>query len=141
MIGKIISIEEVWNIGRETCDKISTWRKMDGYEITTENKKIFVLISNGQNCCEEWGYFSSEDKLSDFIGADLLEVNLADTERNQKKLKEVLEYGVYGGGIQFVDFVTTKGVFQLAVYNAHNGYYGHDILITSGDKVLSDDCL
>lgn len=141
MIGKITNIREVENIGQETCEQLGRWQKMDGYEISTEDKKIFVLIGNSQSCCEDWGYFSSEDNLTDFIGADLLEVNLTDTERNHKKLKEVLEYGLDDGGIQFVDFVTTKGVFQLAVYNAHNGYYGHDILIASGDKVLSDDCL
>ena len=32
----------------------------DGYEIKTENATYRILIENGQNCCESWGYFSSD---------------------------------------------------------------------------------
>jgi hypothetical protein len=55
----------------------------------------------------------------------------------------VKESGYYEdeGGIQFVDFVTDKGVFQLAVYNAHNGYYGHGILVAKDDEILLNDTL
>ena len=45
------------------------------------------------------------------------------------------------GGIQFVDFVTDRGTFQLAVYNSHNGYYGHGILVLKNDEVLLEDDL
>jgi hypothetical protein len=113
---------------------------MDGYVVTTSNTKIMVLIDNGQSCCESWGYFSSDDDLSSFIGADLKEVNLTDVAC-KKEAVEKSDYYEDEGGIQFVDFVTNRGVFQLAVYNAHNGYYGHGIAVVIGDEVIHEDTL
>jgi len=46
-----------------------------------------------------------------------------------------------GGGICFVDFITTNGTFQLAVYNSHNGYYGHGIVVAIDEKIVHDDTL
>lgn len=116
------------------------YSNMDGYKIETENHTYYVLIDNGQSCCENWGYFSSEDDLSLFIGNDLIEVRLTDTALNQIVVDKS---GYYedAGGIQFVDFVTDKGVFQLAVYNAHNGYYGHGIIVAKDEEILLNDTL
>jgi len=83
----------------------------------------------------------SEDEPADYIGAELLKVELTDVALNKEKVEKTAQYGFDGGGIQFVDFVTTKGVFQLAVYNAHNGYYGHGIALAVGDTVLHEDTL
>jgi hypothetical protein len=60
---------------------------------------------------------------------------------NVKKLDEITEECDSGGGTQFVDFETSKGVFQLTVYNRHNGYYGHDILIESKQTGKVEMCL
>lgn len=43
--------------------------------------------------------------------------------------------------IQFVDFVTSRGTFQLAVYNSHNGYYGHGIIVAKDDEILLNETL
>lgn len=117
-------------------------RTMDGYEVETNLHKIRVLIDNSQSCCESWGYIQSEDDLTPYIGSELIDINLTDTANNVEMLKnESLEYGFDRGGIQFVDFATRKGTFQLAVYNAHNGYYGHGIIIAVDDDIIHDDTL
>lgn len=134
MLGTIQNIEEVYDV------KGTGWSNKDGYRVETDKHTFHVLIGNSQSCCESWGYFSSEDDLNDFIGAELYEINLTDTALNKKKVEESGYYND-SGGIQFVDFSTDIGTFQLAVYNSHNGYYGHDISVLKDEDVLLDDCL
>lgn len=124
-LGKIKSIEEVIGLVRSSIG-------YDGYRVETNTTVVLVLIDNGQSCCETWGYFSSEDNLQEYVGAELSEIQLTDKALNYTKVEES-GYYEEGGGIQFVDFYTSRGVFQLAVYNAHNGYYGHGILVIVGD--------
>lgn len=38
----------------------------------------------------------------------------------------------------FVDIKTDKGVFQLTVYNSHNGYYGHSVVFLRDDFKIVD---
>lgn len=113
----------------------------DGYEVTTNEHKFLILISNGQSCCESWGYFSSNDDIQSYVGKTLISVDLTDKALNSKKVEES---GYYDdcGGIQFVDFKFMDGsVLQFAVYNAHNGYYGHGIIISKDDDILCNDTL
>ena len=84
---------------------------------------------------------TSDDDLNDYIGANLQAVRLTDTALNQEVVKDSGYYDGEFGGIQFVDFVTDRGTFQLAVYNSHNGYYGHGILVLKNDEVLLEDDL
>lgn len=111
-------------------------RSMDGYRVTTDEHVIHVLISNYQNCCEDWGYMTSDDDLTGYVGARLKRIHLTDTALNKQVVEDTAPYGFDEGGIQFVDLVTNRGTLQLAVYNGHNGYYGHSILIVKGDDVL-----
>ena len=136
MLGEIKEITEVYNY------KIQRgYENMDGYKVETDEHIIYVLIDNVQSCCESWGYFASEDNLNQFIGAELMEINLTDTALNKEKVEKSDYYDGDSGGIQFVDFVTDKGIFQLAVYNAHNGYYGHEILVTLDNDIILDETL
>ena len=115
---------------------------MDGYEIVTDEHTYRVLIDNGQSCCEDWGYLSSEDDLDKFLGAKLKDIKFTDTALNQKKVSDTCgTYGFDSGGIIFVDFETTNGVLQLAVYNGHNGYYGHGILVTKDMEILLNETI
>ena len=156
MLGTIKEIEEVYDYkiqsianlegkgGRlglsQMLKALSGYSAMDGYKVETDTHIFHILIDNGQSCCESWGYFSSEDDMSKFIGSELREINLTDKALNVKKFEES-DYYEDEGGIQFVDFVTNKGVFQLAVYNAHNGYYGHGILVTKDEEILVNETL
>lgn len=157
MLGKIKSIQLVNDFKIEPIAKkdgsggrlgmsqmirfLGGFSEMDGYKIETENHVFFVLIDNGQSCCESWGYMSSEEDHSRFIGAELIEVNLTDTALKKERVDESGYYESDGGGIQFVDFITDKGVFQLAVYNGHNGYYGHGILVAKDCEIILNDTL
>lgn len=124
----------------QMIDSLCGFSSMDGFKVETDDHVIHVLISNGQSCCENWGYLSSEDDHEQFIGAELREIVLTDKALKQSKVEES---GYYEdeGGIQFVDFVTDKGIFQLAVYNAHNGYYGHGIVVATDDEILLNETL
>jgi len=120
----------------------------DGYKVVTTEHTYLILIDNGQSCCESWGYLSTNDDVNDFVGANLLDFKLTDTALNTKKLSEESRYIVWNGkidldagGIQFVDIETDKGVLQFAVYNSHNGYYGHPILIAKDNEILLSDTL
>jgi len=157
MLGIVKSIEEVKNFkiapvasinGRggqlgigAMINALWGYADMDGYKVVTDAHTFHVLIDNGQSCCESWGYIQSEDDLSYFIGAELREVNLTDTALNKEAVEKSGYYGDDGGGIQFVDFVTDRGVFQLAVYNSHNGYYGHGIVIAKDEEILLNETL
>lgn len=156
MLGKIKSIQEVYDYkiqpvakldgsgGRlgmsQMMSSLCGYSSMDGYKVETEDHILHVLIDNGQSCCENWGYLSSEDDLTPFIGTELVEIKLTDVALNQSVV-EKSGYYEDSGGIQFVDFVTDKGTFQLAVYNAHNGYYGHGILVAKDNEILLNDTL
>jgi hypothetical protein len=128
-MSKILEIKEVDNIILNDKGWDSNY---EGYIVKTEDKEYKVLISNSQSCCESFGYLQSEDDLDEFIGAELLSVQTTDVGL----VKEEVEYGYDSGDIMFVDFNTSKGTFQLAVYNAHNGYYGHGIIITTDDREI-----
>ena len=158
MLGKITNIEEVTNfevgnnfqlngsIGArlgmtQMISSLSGSFTMDGYRITTDKHTFLLLIDNGQSCCESWGYFSSEDDVNDFIGAELREVNVVDKALNVKAFEENLPYGPDEGGAIFVNFETDRGTFQLTVYNAHNGYYGHEILLAKGEGIIERDTI
>lgn len=133
MLGKITQIKEVGDL-----NILPDYTSYIGYSLETTKHKYHILIDNYSFCCEEWGYMTSEDDLKDYIGTELKEVRLTDIALNQAKIDEDFPDGFDFGGIQFVDFVTDNGVFQIAVYNAHNGYYGHSILIAQDEEVLMD---
>lgn len=107
-----------------------------GYRIITTAQTIDIGIGKGQSCCESFGYLTSEDDLKDFIGADLLEVVQVDTELNSIMLEKnrVSRYACI-----FINLNTSKGTLQFAVYNEHNGYYGHMVKVTSKQLTLRTD--
>lgn len=120
----IKSIEEVENIQPEGAP---SYELTDGYKIVTNRQTILVLVSNDQSCCEHWGYLSTNDNVQEFVGAELRDVTLTDTALHT--IEDISDFDE--GDIQFVNFETNRGTLQLAVYNAHNGYYGHSIYVRS----------
>lgn len=119
---RIISIEESHSIEN------GSWEEYEGFIITTNEQIIKLAISGGQSCCENSGYFMSEDNINDFIGADLIKIEIVDTElRKFEKLPDSLDEG----GVMFVNITTSKGTLQFVAYNSHNGYYGHSAIVES----------
>lgn len=158
MLGKITNIEKIRgldlaNVGSlkgsngaslglsGMINAISGYGSYDGYLVETTKHKYHILIENGHSCCEEWGFMISEDEPNYFINNELLEVRLTDTALNQARIDEKIPYGLEEGSIQFVDFATTNDVFQIAVYNSHNGYYGHSIIVAKDGELLLSDVL
>lgn len=153
---KLISIEEVFgmHLGNVGCNSekarlgiaqmingLCGYSSYDGYKVKTSEHEYLILIDNAQNCCESWWYFESEDDFDSFIGKSLNSIYLTDLALNNKKVEES---GYYDdcGGIQFVNFKFDDGsVLQFAVYNSHNGYYGHPIIIAKDENVLLQDTL
>ncbi len=105
-----------------------------GYKVLTNIKEYYLTIDDYQSCCESYGYFSSNDNLDDFIGAELLKVNLVPTCLSKVILLEKAGEFVSEDECCFVNFETSVGTFQIAVYNSHNGYYGHEIKMKISEK-------
>ena len=105
----------------------------EGYKINTARGDITVGIRDGQDCCETFGHIASQDDLSEYEGADLKSVKITDTALVGREFlpDDIKEYGLDCGDIMFVTFETSRGSFQLAVYNSHNGYYGHEAFVLS----------
>jgi hypothetical protein len=100
----------------------------EGVIITLEDgTEIKIGIDDDQQCCEKTGFLSSNDDYSDFIGAEFLTVLTVDTNNLVSKLKDIYETDV-----AFINVETSKGTLQFAVYNEHNGYYGHDVIVLNG---------
>lgn len=97
---------------------------------------IEFVISNLQDCCESWGYLSSEDDFGSFIGSELKNVYVTYTklETIVSNMKEDLD----AGSAMFINVETTKGLLQFAAYNEHNEYYVHAVKLVSkyNDKTI-----
>jgi hypothetical protein len=113
----------------------------DGYEgvrITTNKQTVLFGISAGQDCCENYGYMSSNDDFSEFIGAEILDIKETNSGLESSSIVERMsEDYIQLGSTFFITVETTVGTLQFAVYNEHNGYYGHDVIVRS--EQLSED--
>ena len=126
------------------------YSKAEGYKIVTNKQNIHILIQGGQQCCEEWGYefcssegiIETKDDFKDFIGAELISIESVEPEtHNGIPIYNALleEIGYYRSEIaaEFVNIKTSNGLLQFAVYNCHNGYYGHKIYINFNNEVIN----
>lgn len=117
----------------ETIKEIKEETKyFDGYRIITDKQEIQVGINN------KGGYFAHQADLTEFIGAQIIEITTTDTALNTKRVEQNDADSLDGGEIMFVNVETTKGTLQLTVYNSHNGYYGHAVWVWS--KQFNIEC-
>lgn len=118
-------VEKILKI-REFEDK--RWK---GYEVTTSSQVIEIKIDNDQQCCESFGTICSNEDFDYYIDSELVGIDILDKEF---ELKEILIKNIsdeYDGYAIFVNLITNLGTIQFALYNQHNGYYGHDVVISS----------
>ena len=118
-------MEEIVSIKEDLFDIRNS--EYEGFIIATNKQKIYIGVSAYRCCCESFGALISEDDIDKFIEAELLNIKITDTELKSYDFLENL----FEGGTMFVDIETNKGVFQIAVYNIHNGYYGHAAIVKS----------
>lgn len=126
-MSKIVSIKET-TFGEG-------WSSYDGFVIKmSDDTDVKLGISNGQSCCENWGYLMSEDNLEQFVGAEIFGISGVGEALDHVEVKDVHE-----GGIMFVNINTSHGLLQFVAYNEHNGYYGHHaVVIQNGVTIESE---
>jgi hypothetical protein len=101
-----------------------------GYTILTNKRSISILIHNHPQCCENWGRLSTEDEdLTKFIGHELVELNITQADTHTTFVKDLANMKIECGEYEFITLKTDKSVLQFAVYDEHNGEYGHSIYI------------
>ena len=133
---KIVSISGLYDHGDDFSITPNT--QYFGVKIVTENHIIRAYISPERDCCERYGAMLSQDDLSEYVGSELRKIYLTNTALKTEHISYIraeksssTEYD----NIQFINFETGKGTFQLTVYNCDNVYYGHDIVIRIDDTV------
>jgi hypothetical protein len=111
----------------------------EGYLVTTNKRTIKFLILAEQDCCEDWGYFMSEDNFEDFYGSQIFSVEVVDDalKSTELHLNHIEEQHDDDRGTQtmFVNFNTSEGLLQFVAYNNHNGYYGHTAYFIVDDNI------
>ena len=139
----ILAIEE-WEGSVDVGGKYSYETTVGGYLLKTNKKEYKFAIQNSDNCCEQWGYFMSEDNFEDFIGATLIDIKVVDTALNVTELKMDDLFkggGLDEGGVMFINVNTSEGLLQFTAYNSHNGYYGHTAYLIVNDAIEEEKSL
>ena len=121
---KILSIKE------DTIVDKSNWYKQtyEGLIIETDKGSIKLVISDSQSCCENFGslFFETPDDISQFIDAEILQIEDICIKRE--------DYIDTDSETQ-LRITTDKGIIQYAIYNEHNGYYGHGTILQVFDTI------
>lgn len=127
-MSKIVKIEEVNNVNFNN----NRYSNYDGFKIETEDEEIYFVIDNSQQCCENWGtYLYTPEDLREYVGADYLGYDESSCSEIENHLEN--EY-VESDEICFLNIHTSKGTIDFAVYNSHNGYYSHAVVLKITNK-------
>ena len=74
------------------------------------------LVDDGQQCCER-RYMSTDDTLSDVVGATLLGIEVSG-------ITDVIDDDYIDHNQRFLRVKTSKGILTIVNHNEHNGDYG-----------------
>lgn len=104
----------------------------DGLCITTERRKIKVLISSPTLCCENAGTAMFKPFGMEVLGARVLSICWGnkvkqDSDTVIDSMDDPLPQDWEDVQYAVVDVMTDRGLIQLAAYNDHNGYYPHSV--------------
>lgn len=77
----------------------------------------FLTFADVRSCCCEQRFMTTDDKLNDYVGGDLLNVEIVDGGAVEPEEWSVEE-------TQFLRIHTTEGTLTIENHNHHNGYYG-----------------
>lgn len=157
----IYTDEKIIDIKLDITDEISTTLynssysiSVEGLDIVTNYRTIQIRVDNRTECCEKWGYVTTNDDITQFIGATLVNigfidsdlrysavgasVDIEDLDKNRRNILENMlndKLTIYEGQLMFINLNTDRGLLQFVVYNDHNGYYSHSAHVIS---VLND---
>lgn len=122
---KILKIEDSF-----FKDAQNDWPYFEGFQVITDKQTIKLGISNTQQCCENWGYFFTNDDIREFIGSEIFNIEIVDESLNNIEFKNKAG-DLYEGDVMFVNISTNKGILQFTAYNNHNGHYSHEATVIS----------
>lgn len=140
---KIIKINEFEGVKlvRE-IDEADEWETFMGYEVETDDGFITIAVNDVSSCCESFDAVNNLPHLDYFNGAEVIDIRAVETDEdgNWKDSKSLLkELGEYGPDVLeagFIKIVTDKDTFDMGVYNNHNGYYGHTVIVKKSEKSI-----
>lgn len=115
----------------------------DGVQIIlNDGTEVLFTIENDQRCCEEWGYISSigNEDAQNFVGARIRNIGVVHGE-NEYLIQYFDNNRLSVDDAYFIRVETDQGDLEFVVYNEHNGYYGHNVLLKIGDDKVVDNCL
>ena len=90
-------------------------------DIYFDDGTYLSIYDGGQQCCEH-RYMSCSDRLEDYVGCILLDIEMKECIYDEDRKGSDIWDDVLD--IQFLDIITSGGTFQLSFYNEHNGFYG-----------------
>ena len=106
---------------------------------------VFVGYDEEQSCCEDAGYFISEDPNEpfDYEGNSDLSDDLEDYVFDSNYIDYVISPHLDEGGAQvaFKIIADSKPDLYIHLYNSHNGYYSHGFEFGDGDKIIKEGSL
>lgn len=106
------------------------WDMYSGVCITLDDgKQVKFGIAEGQSCCEYYGYLHPADDYNEYIGAEYLGVREINTWPANVDVPDRLKGLSYSGYFQAIEVATSNGPLQFVVYNDHNGYYPHAVIL------------
>lgn len=82
-----MALDLVWH---KQFSALQRYGDYDGYFVETTTDNYYILINNGQSCCENWGYMDTNDNFAEFIGSELLNVSVVDTKYNKKIIEDLV---------------------------------------------------
>lgn len=133
-MSKILNIEFVYNVNFN-----DDYPCYDGFKIETEDEEMYFLINNFQQCCENWGtYLYTPEDLKDYIGAEYLGYDEKSCSEIENHLKNEV---VDPDEICFLNIHTSNGTIDFAVYNSHNGYYSHAVILKITNKKTGESSM
>lgn len=104
------------------------YSEYEGYTIFfTNGEELFFGIDNASECCEDWGILDTIEDVKKYNGAKLIAIEF-DADSTMADMP-------YDGDVYccFINLITDKGIIYFNVYNAHNGYYGHEVIFRNKD--------
>lgn len=122
---------DVCNLERESLDAFMKVVGKKIMDVRLQNDVLFMsfgsqgalyITDEGQSCCEN-RYITTDDKLEDYVGGNLLNIEVKPVPVPMLENRDPEDYSDVHD-IEFVEISTTKGSFVLVTHNEHNGYYG-----------------
>ena len=117
--------------------------KRDGKFNFVDDQNTFVGYDDGQSCCEWFGYFLSYEEPTKIIEPPDTSLELAAKDYNfDKSYFKKIRGDTEDGGIAIFK-LTKPGANDmfLALFNSHNGYYGHGFTFTVDGTQVQEDYL